>query len=103
MTSMTVNGEAIRYKLDPETPLLFALRGGCLAPVGALGRIENGRLQLNAVVLASDGSKRIAAAGEADPGDAVSLGQRVAQLLLAQGAAELISASRGGERDPAVP
>lgn len=26
MTRMTVNGEAIRYKLDPETPLLFALR-----------------------------------------------------------------------------
>ena len=26
MTSMTVNGEAIRYKLDPDTPLLFALR-----------------------------------------------------------------------------
>jgi isoquinoline 1-oxidoreductase alpha subunit len=26
MTSMTVNGEAIHYKLDPETPLLFALR-----------------------------------------------------------------------------
>ena len=26
MTSLTVNGEAIRYRLDPETPLLFALR-----------------------------------------------------------------------------
>lgn len=26
MTSMTVNGEAIRYKLDPDTPLLSALR-----------------------------------------------------------------------------
>ena len=26
MTSMTVNGEAIRYRLDAETPLLFALR-----------------------------------------------------------------------------
>jgi isoquinoline 1-oxidoreductase alpha subunit len=26
MTRMTVNGEAIQYKLDPETPLLFALR-----------------------------------------------------------------------------
>jgi isoquinoline 1-oxidoreductase subunit alpha len=26
MTSMTVNGEALHYKLDPETPLLFALR-----------------------------------------------------------------------------
>jgi hydroxymethylbilane synthase len=86
-----------------ERALLLALRGGCLAPVGALGRIENGRLQLNAVVLPGDGSKRIAATGEADPGDAVSLGQRVAQLLLDQGAAELIAASRGGERDPAVP
>src|SRR3982751_777046 len=26
MTRLTVNGEAIRYKLDPETPLLWALR-----------------------------------------------------------------------------
>jgi len=26
MTRMTVNGEAIQYKVDPETPLLFALR-----------------------------------------------------------------------------
>ena len=26
MTSMTVNGEAIHYTLDPETPLLWALR-----------------------------------------------------------------------------
>ena len=26
MTSMTVNGEAIRYRLDPDTPLLWALR-----------------------------------------------------------------------------
>ena len=26
MTSMTVNGEAIHYQLDPETPLLLALR-----------------------------------------------------------------------------
>lgn len=26
MTSMTVNGEAVRFDLDPETPLLWALR-----------------------------------------------------------------------------
>jgi isoquinoline 1-oxidoreductase alpha subunit len=26
MTSMTVNGEAVRYRLDPQTPLLWALR-----------------------------------------------------------------------------
>lgn len=26
MTRMTVNGQAVQYKLDPETPLLWALR-----------------------------------------------------------------------------
>ena len=26
MTRMTVNGEPLHYKLDPETPLLWALR-----------------------------------------------------------------------------
>ena len=26
MTSMTVNGEPVRYRLDPDTPLLWALR-----------------------------------------------------------------------------
>lgn len=26
MTRMTVNGQALHYRLDPETPLLFALR-----------------------------------------------------------------------------
>lgn len=26
MTRMTVNGEAVHYRLDPDTPLLFALR-----------------------------------------------------------------------------
>jgi isoquinoline 1-oxidoreductase alpha subunit len=26
MTRMTINGEAVHYKLDPETPLLWALR-----------------------------------------------------------------------------
>ena len=86
-----------------ERSLLLALRGGCLAPVGALGQIANGRLQLSAVVLAGDGSKRITAAGEAEPGEAAALGERVARLLLDQGAAELIAASHGGERDPAVP
>ena len=26
MTRMTVNGEGVHYKLDPQTPLLWALR-----------------------------------------------------------------------------
>ena len=42
-----------------ERTLLAALRGGCLAPVGAWGRLENdGRLHLSACVLSYDGTRR---------------------------------------------
>jgi hydroxymethylbilane synthase len=77
-----------------ERALLAHLRGGCLAPIGALAIIENGRLRLTAVVLNSDGSRRLNASDDAAPADALDLGRRVADALLAQGAAELIAASR---------
>jgi hydroxymethylbilane synthase len=79
-----------------ERTLLLALRAGCLAPVGALGRIEGGRLVLDAVVLSPDGQRRLVANGSADVAAAVTLGQDVADKLLAQGAADLIAASRAG-------
>jgi hydroxymethylbilane synthase len=85
-----------------ERSLLFALRGGCLAPVGAWGRIEEGQLHLDAVVLSGDGSQKIVAIGAANPSDAEALGQRVADDLIKQGAAELIAAAREGGPDPAI-
>jgi hydroxymethylbilane synthase len=79
-----------------ERTLLATLRGGCLAPVGALARVaSDGKLQLSAVVLSRDGAKRVSA----DDADAVAaaeaLGRKVAEDLLRQGAAELIASSRG--------
>jgi len=79
-----------------ERTLLARLRGGCLAPIGALARIDNGRLHLTAVVLNPEGVRRVAASDESTAADAISLGCRVADDLLAQGAAELIVAGRSG-------
>jgi hydroxymethylbilane synthase len=79
-----------------ERALLFELRAGCLAPVGALGRVEGGRLALDAVVLSPDGRQRLAAGGVSDVAAAMTLGQQVAGQLLAQGAADLIAASHSG-------
>jgi hydroxymethylbilane synthase len=79
-----------------ERTLLAALRAGCLAPVGAWGRVEGDSLLLDAAVLSPDGARRITANGAAEPSAAVTLGMEVAEQLLAQGAAELIAASRGG-------
>jgi hydroxymethylbilane synthase len=82
------------YCVLAERALLAALRAGCLAPVGAYGRVEGGRLVLDAVVLSPDGQRRLSASGADDAARAVELGQRVASKLLAEGAAELISAAR---------
>jgi hydroxymethylbilane synthase len=77
-----------------ERTLLFELRAGCSAPVGAWARLENEQLALEAVVLSADGSRRLAARGIGDRMDAIAVGQRIAAELIAKGAADLIAASR---------
>lgn len=77
-----------------ERSLLAHLRGGCLAPIGAYAQLQNGTLQLSAVVLHPDGSQRLAEAGTAAMTEAESLGRHVAEALVARGAAELIAACR---------
>jgi hydroxymethylbilane synthase len=89
------DGEA-RAAVTAERALLEYLRGGCMAPVGAHGRNEAGQLHLTAVVLSADGTRRLAANEVGLPADAEAIGRRVAEALLTQGAAELITASRAG-------
>lgn len=83
-----------------ERSLLSALRGGCLAPVGAWARFEASGLRLEATVLSTDGKRRLVAAagtaGQPDPAAAIELGARVAAELLHQGAKELIASARLG-------
>jgi hydroxymethylbilane synthase len=77
-----------------ERAMLAALQGGCLAPIAAWGRVEAGQLTLSGRVLRPDGSQKVEATLAADPSAAVELGRRVAESLLAQGAAEFILAAR---------
>jgi hydroxymethylbilane synthase len=90
-----LNDLATNAAVTAERSMLAALRGGCLAPVGAWGRVdETGRLRLDAAVLSHDGRRRIAAVGDSAVNSAIELGRRVARELLHQGAAELIAASK---------
>jgi hydroxymethylbilane synthase len=80
-----------------ERTMLAALAGGCLAPIGAWGRVESdGRLRLTACVLSADGKQRLAAERVSNAADALALGRQVADELLAAGAAKLIEQSRAG-------
>jgi hydroxymethylbilane synthase len=90
-----LNHAPSRAAVTAERALLAALRGGCLAPVGAWARIEsNGQLKLEAVVLSLDGRQRLEASSSDSADQAEALGQRVAAELDRQGAAKLIAASR---------
>jgi hydroxymethylbilane synthase len=87
---------ATHHAVLAERSMLAALRGGCLAPVGAWCRIESdGQLHLDGVVLSNDGRRRVVSTAASDPADAVGLGQSVAADLLSQGAGELIQSARG--------
>jgi hydroxymethylbilane synthase len=86
-----LNDPATHSAVNAERTLLEQLRGGCLAPIGAFARIERDQVQLHAVVLNGDGTKRLLASGAVDVEYAEQLGNRVAQSLIEQGAAELIA------------
>jgi hydroxymethylbilane synthase len=88
-----------RAAVTAERAMLSALRGGCLAPVGAWGRCSielqlHPHLELDAVVLSPDGKERMATRGISYSLDAEQLGRGIADILLRQGAAELIAGSR---------
>lgn len=90
-----LDDEALRAEVEAERALLATLEGGCLVPVGALGRVEEGELRLDAVVLPEDGSRELRASGASRPGEAGALGRRVAEELLDSGADEILAGLEG--------
>jgi hydroxymethylbilane synthase len=81
-----------RLAARAERGVLARLEAGCAAPVGAYATVDASRLQLSAVVVSVDGSARLAERdeGPATEAEALALGTRVAERLLAAGAAGLV-------------
>jgi hydroxymethylbilane synthase len=77
-----------------ERAMLAALEGGCLAPIAAHAKVEAGQLRLIGRALSPDGRRKLETEHRARPDEALALGRRVAEDLLAQGAGELIEAAR---------
>jgi hydroxymethylbilane synthase len=86
-----------RLAASAERALLHRIEGGCQVPLGALATVTDRMLRIHACVCALDGSRHLSAqgAGPASIADATSLGERVADELLARGAGELIARERG--------
>lgn len=76
-----------------ERSLLATLRAGCHAPLGVETTIQDETMELEAVVLSQDGQQRWIANASASISEADILGKRVAQLLIDQGASQVLHAT----------
>ncbi len=91
---------ATRAAVTAERALLAELHGGCLAPIAALGKVEQGTLTLDAVVLSTDGKERLdesaSVAYESDNWQAAAaeVADSVTRSLVARGARELVEQQR---------
>jgi hydroxymethylbilane synthase len=88
-----------RVLVTAERALLRRIEGGCQVPLGALATLDAGYLSLNASVCALDGKLAIdrndrVPVGNVAVESAAALGIRIADQLLAGGAASIITQQR---------
>ena len=78
-------------EVSAERALLARLGGGCQVPIGARARVVDEELSLIGVVASPDGSGLCRGEISGPARQAVDLGQRLADQLINQGAAQLIA------------
>lgn len=77
-----------------ERAFLRKLEGGCQVPIGSYGEVVDGELQFRGYVGSIDGSKAVRGNGRGNPDDAESIGLRLANELLKEGAEEILQEVR---------
>jgi hydroxymethylbilane synthase len=87
-----------RRAVTAERAALAGLGGGCQVPIGAWGRVENGKFFLDVVVLSPDGTERLWERESGSPEDAEAIGLRAAKTLRGRGAAALLDRESRGTR-----
>ena len=87
-----LNHRATALAVTAERAFLAALGGGCAVPVAAHATLTQRRLALRGRVTAPDGSRQVDVSliGAASAKGAVALGQKLAEMALAQHADELL-------------
>jgi hydroxymethylbilane synthase len=85
-----------RAAVDAERAVLATLEGGCSAPIGALAEVVEGEdgdeIWIRAVALSPDGGLSVRRSASGAPADALGVGTRLANEMLADGAGRLTEA-----------
>jgi hydroxymethylbilane synthase len=82
-----------------ERALLRRLEGGCQVPIGTYARIVDGRLELDAIVGSLDGKTIVKGTIGGSPSQSESLGTKLAERLLLDGAEEILREIRGASHE----
>jgi hydroxymethylbilane synthase len=90
-----MDNNEIRCAVSAERELLRQLGGGCQTPIGAFGRIENGKLRLMGMVATPDGERRIICELLGNPDKPEEVGKNLAEAMKDIGAGELLAGSAG--------
>lgn len=89
-----IDDKITRIAINAERAFMKRLEGGCQVPIGALGRVENGCLTLEGTVVALNGSQAVRRTISGAPEEAELIGARLAEMLLEQGAGEILALAR---------
>lgn len=85
-----LNHQPTCAEVTAERSYLRALGGGCRLPIAAYGLIEKGRLTLEGLVAAPDGTSWARDKVWGEPDEAESMGQRLADMILEKGGKRLL-------------
>jgi len=88
--AQALNHLPTRLECTAERAFLKGLGGGCLVPIAARGRLEDGGLSLAGLVAKPDGSKILRDSIDGPAQEAELIGQRLAECLLRRGADRLL-------------
>lgn len=85
-----INNPEAFFCISCERAFLKEIGAGCRLPLGALAKIKNNKIHLDAAVISLDGKKMIRLNQEAPLKDAKNLGRRLAKAILKKGANEIL-------------
>lgn len=87
-----LNHERTYQAVTAERAVCFVLQGGCQVPIAAYATVHHDRLHCEARVMNAKGTRVLKAELSGHVADAKGIGQRVGDVLLQQGAADILKA-----------
>lgn len=86
-----LNDLPTKQATDAERAFLGLIEGGCQVPIGVHAEVENDNIKIEAIIASLDGSKVLRNNITGPAADAVGLGRKLGQQMLAEGGEQILA------------